>query len=83
MDVRNSLRIIVAGLTLLTLVMNPAYTAQAATAKEINVSVDVALDRFVKDVKGAKEFLNAAKGVLVIPNVVQAGLIIGGEYGEG
>ncbi|HEX7534519.1 MAG TPA: YSC84-related protein, partial [Syntrophales bacterium] len=27
--------------------------------------------------------LKAAKGVLVIANVVQAGLIVGGEYGEG
>jgi lipid-binding SYLF domain-containing protein len=55
----------------------------AFTAKEIDVSVDVALERFVKEVKGAKEFLNAAKGVLIIPNVMQAGLIVGAEYGEG
>ncbi len=61
----------------------PLCTAFAATAKEINVSVDVSLDRFTKEVKGANEFLKAAKGVLVIPNVIQAGLIIGGEYGEG
>jgi lipid-binding SYLF domain-containing protein len=55
----------------------------AFMAKEIDVSVDVALDRFVKEVKGAKEFLDAAKGVLIIPNVMQAGLIVGAEYGEG
>ncbi|MGZ6226455.1 MAG: BPSL1445 family SYLF domain-containing lipoprotein, partial [Syntrophales bacterium] len=61
----------------------PFSFSHAATAKEINVSVDVALARFTKEVKGAKEFLHAAKGVLVIPRVVQAGLIIGGEYGEG
>jgi lipid-binding SYLF domain-containing protein len=57
--------------------------AQAATKKEINASVDVALDRFVKDVKGGEEFLKAAKGVLVIPRVVQAGFIVGGKYGDG
>jgi lipid-binding SYLF domain-containing protein len=61
----------------------PLHMAYAATAKEINTSVDVALERFAKEVKGANEFLKAAKGVLVIPNVIQAGLIIGGEYGEG
>ncbi|HVO67212.1 MAG TPA: YSC84-related protein [Syntrophales bacterium] len=61
----------------------PINTSYALTAKEIDVSVDVALDLFVKEVKGAKEFLSAAKGVLVIPNVMQAGLIVGGEYGEG
>ena len=78
-----SLRTIVAGLVLFAALTLPAHTLHAATAKEVNVSVDVALDRFVKDVKGAKDFLKAAKGVLVIPNVIQAGLIIGGEYGEG
>jgi lipid-binding SYLF domain-containing protein len=61
----------------------PVHTSLAATAKEIDVSVDVALDRFGREVNGAQEFLKAAKGVLVIPNVVQAGFIVGGEYGEG
>jgi lipid-binding SYLF domain-containing protein len=68
---------------LVIVVSLPLHTAFAATAKEINVSVDVALERFSKEVKGASEFLKAAKGVLIIPNVIQAGLIIGGEYGEG
>src|SRR5208337_1739311 len=68
---------------LVIIVSVPLHTAFAATAKEIKTSVDVALERFTKEVKGANEFLKAAKGVLVIPNVIQAGLIIGGEYGEG
>src|SRR5271157_1849362 len=68
---------------LVIIVSVPLHTALAAAAKEINVSVDVALERFIKEVKGAHEFLKAAKGVIVIPNVIQAGLIIGGEYGEG
>jgi lipid-binding SYLF domain-containing protein len=55
----------------------------AATAGEIDASVNASLDRFVKEVKGAQEFLNAAKGVLIIPGVIQGGLIVGGEYGEG
>ena len=55
----------------------------AATANEIDASVNASLDRFVKQVKGAKEFLDAAKGVLIIPNVMQGGLIVGAEYGEG
>jgi lipid-binding SYLF domain-containing protein len=45
--------------------------------------VDVALERFNTEVKGAKEFLKAAKGVLVFPSVYKAGFVIGGEYGEG
>ncbi len=57
--------------------------AHADTAKEIDVSVNVALDRFYNDVKGAKTFAKASKGLLVLPNVVKAGFFIGGEYGEG
>ena len=60
-----------------------SHVAQAATAKEIDVSVDVALERFKNDVKGASEFLANAKGVLVIPNVIRIGFGLGGEYGEG
>jgi lipid-binding SYLF domain-containing protein len=57
--------------------------AQAATAKEIDVSVEVALDRFKNDVAGAEDFLKNAKGVLVIPNIIRVGFVLGGEYGEG
>lgn len=57
--------------------------SHAASAKEIDAGVDAALDRFHAQVKGAQEFTQAAKGILVIPNVLQAGFGIGGEYGEG
>ena len=53
------------------------------TSKEIDTRVDVTLDQFKKDVKGGEEFLQSAKGVLVFPNVIKAGFIIGGAYGEG
>jgi len=57
--------------------------ALSATAREIDVSVDVTLERFEKEVNGGREFLESAKGVLVFPNVVKAGFGVGGEYGEG
>lgn len=57
--------------------------AFAATAKEIDVSVDVALERFYKEVPGAKSFSSKANGILVFPSVIKAGIGIGGEYGEG
>ena len=60
-----------------------ADSAVAATAKEIEVSVDVALENFEKDVDGAKQFLANAKGLLVFPRVIKAGVGFGGEYGEG
>ncbi len=58
-------------------------TSFAKTAQEINEEVNAALNLFPQHVKGGKEFLNASKGVLVIPNIVKAGLGVGGEYGEG
>jgi lipid-binding SYLF domain-containing protein len=66
----------------IALVLVPAG-ARAATKKEINASVDVALERFEKNVKGADEFLKAAKGVLVMPRVMQAGFVVGAKYGNG
>jgi lipid-binding SYLF domain-containing protein len=60
----------------------PAFS-YAATAGEIDAKVNASLDRFVKEIKGAKEFLDAAKGVLIIPKVMQGGLVVGAEYGEG
>jgi lipid-binding SYLF domain-containing protein len=60
-----------------------AQPLYAATKKEINTSVEVTVARFKKDVKGGTEFLKAAKGVLVFPSIVKAGLVVGGEYGNG
>jgi lipid-binding SYLF domain-containing protein len=65
------------------LVSLKAIDSHAASAREIDVSVDVALEKFNTDIKGGKEFLKAAKGVLVFPGVYKAGFGIGGEYGEG
>jgi lipid-binding SYLF domain-containing protein len=58
-------------------------TVFAETAKEIDVSVDVALERFNKEIPGATSFIKQAKGILVFPRVIKVGFGIGGEYGEG
>jgi len=55
----------------------------AKTAKEIDASVDVAIERFYQQVEGAEDLVKASKGMLVMPNVVKGAFIIGGEYGEG
>lgn len=74
-------------LACLTFTLSPflATTSHAGTktTQEINTEVDKALILFGQQVKGGQELLNSAKGVLVIPNVVKAGLGLGGEYGEG
>jgi len=68
--------------TLAVAMFNPV-SAQADSTAEIDVSVNVALERFYQEVKGARVFAQNAKGLLVLPKVFKAGFIIGGEYGEG
>ena len=60
-----------------------ARPARAATAAEINAGADAALGSFYGKVQGGKDFVNAAKGVLIFPSIFQAGIGIGGSYGEG
>lgn len=57
--------------------------SQAKTAQEIDASVNAAIQRFDQQVHGGAEFLAAAKGVLVLPEVVKAAFVLGGQYGEG
>ena len=57
--------------------------ASAASAEEIDIKVDATLAEFKQEVTGGAEFLTKAKGVLVFPDVIKAGLVIGGEYGTG
>ena len=74
-----SVQCILIGLVLLC----SASMAFSATAREIDVSVEVTLERFNKEVPGAEGFMKKAKGVLIFPQVIKAGFGIGGEYGEG
>jgi lipid-binding SYLF domain-containing protein len=80
-------KVVLPVLACLALILGPflVTTSEARTksAKEINMEVDRALRLFEHQVRGGKDLLNSAKGVLVIPNVVKAGLALGGEYGEG
>jgi lipid-binding SYLF domain-containing protein len=72
---------ILAGVALM--IGSSADWASAKTAKEINDNVNACLGRFYKQVPGGKDLAAKAKGVLVMPGVIKAGLIVGGEYGEG
>ncbi len=79
--------VFVLALGCLALILSPflasTSSARSKTPQEINAEVDGALALFSHQVRGGQELLNSAKGVLVIPNVVKAGLGLGGEYGEG
>jgi lipid-binding SYLF domain-containing protein len=62
----------------------PSTPAEAnAKRREIDTGADAALMRLYREVQGSRELLQKAQGVLVFPNVLAAGVGIGGEYGEG
>jgi lipid-binding SYLF domain-containing protein len=50
---------------------------------EINAGIDAVLPRLYSTVRGSRELVAKANGVLVFPSVIAAGLGIGGQYGEG
>jgi lipid-binding SYLF domain-containing protein len=51
--------------------------------KSIDASVDGTISRLYTTVPGSRELMSKARGVLVFPSVIQAGFIVGGQYGEG
>lgn len=57
--------------------------ASAATRDEIDAGVREALGHLHQHSSAAHELQQKAAGVLVFPQVVKAGLGVGGEYGEG
>jgi lipid-binding SYLF domain-containing protein len=72
----------IAVMVALALLAGPA-PGRAADAREINASVNATLDRFYRQIPGARELSARATGVLVFPTVLKAGFGVGGEYGEG
>ena len=57
--------------------------ANAATAEDLDKNAAQALQLLYKTNPIAAEISKKAKAVLVFPNIVKAGLIFGGAYGEG
>lgn len=66
----------------LAIVSAPA-AALAGSAAEIDAKVDQALETLFADTPEAKDLANASVAVLVFPEIVKGGVILGGEYGEG
>jgi len=57
--------------------------ASAATAEDLNRDCRQALQTLYKTEPFAESLSRDAKAVLVFPNIVKAGLVFGGSYGEG
>ncbi|MEO6972068.1 MAG: YSC84-related protein [Rhodoferax sp.] len=51
--------------------------------QEINAGVNSTLERLYSTVPSSRGLVQKANGVLVFPSVLAAGLMVGGEYGEG
>lgn len=57
--------------------------SSAASAADIDRSVDAALQRLYAGTPEARALANRAKGVLVFPGIIRAGFIGGAKYGTG
>lgn len=70
-------------LAFLAVAVSLPQTALAATASEIDRDVNNALRDLYKTTPAAKKMASIAKGILVFPDIIKGGFIIGGQYGEG
>ncbi|MEM5314740.1 YSC84-related protein [Paraburkholderia sp. JHI869] len=80
-----TLTIVGLSLTSFPATMTEAVAAESDAAKrhEIDAKVNATLSRLYETVKGSKELVSKANGVLVFPGVIKAGFVAGGEYGQG
>ncbi|WP_321928563.1 BPSL1445 family SYLF domain-containing lipoprotein [Paraburkholderia guartelaensis] len=61
----------------------PSPATNASRADSINSDVDATLSRLYQTVPGSRELVSKARGILVFPRVIQAGIGVGGEHGDG
>ena len=70
----------------LVLLFSSSYSVgltHAASAVEIDAKVDATLKEFYSQIGSGKELAGKAKGVLIFPSVLKAGIWVGGQFGEG
>lgn len=70
-------------LTGCTTTTGAAKPDSAAVRTEIEQGSHETLERLYREVKGSRELVRKANGILVFPRVIAAGLVVGGEYGKG
>ena len=69
--------------TIAIVLMGVMNQASAATAEDLDKDSRQALQTLYKTEPVAETLSRMAKAVLVFPNIVKAGLVFGGSYGEG
>ncbi len=82
-QIKSRLATLVVSILFLVAGISWSQSTVAASAAEINIGADATLQRFKREVSGGAQFLSRAEGVLVFPSVIKAGMVVGGEYGEG
>ena len=65
----------------LTLILSTELSAKSMN--EIDAAIESSLTRFTEEIKGGNAYLQGARGVLVIPRMWKAGVVLGFEFGEG
>jgi lipid-binding SYLF domain-containing protein len=63
--------------------MSTTSQASATTSQELDRDADQALHALYKTNPLAEKLSHSAKAILIFPNIIKAGLIFGGSYGEG
>jgi len=61
----------------------PGGNDTMAKRESIDANVDAALARLYAQDPSSRELVAKARGVLVFPSIVSAGLVVGGSYGQG
>jgi lipid-binding SYLF domain-containing protein len=59
------------------------WPARASTAAEIDAAASAALNQLYQQSPAAKALADKAEAVLVFPKITKAGLMVGGQRGEG
>ncbi|HQT81011.1 MAG: hypothetical protein B7Z60_03415 [Ferrovum sp. 37-45-19] len=60
-----------------------AFTAHAESKQEIDAEVKETVQHFAQYSSAGLDLMHQSQGYLVFPNIVKAGMGIGGSYGEG
>jgi lipid-binding SYLF domain-containing protein len=66
-----------------TTTTTPGGSDPVAKRQSIDANVDSALARLYAQDPSSRELVGKARGVLVFPSIVSAGLVVGGSYGQG
>jgi len=68
---------------LLVMFLGLTSITMAKSAKSLDKDANEAINTFIAENKGGDAFLVKAKAFLVFPDIKEAGMFIGGKYGEG